>query len=71
METLDDQVLCLTGSRRWKIGDALVNLPRKALRKPREPVVTQQMDKILGRFRTWREADDALEDTSPTRKEEI
>jgi hypothetical protein len=42
METLDDQVSALAASRRWKIGDALVSLPRKALRKPKEPVVTSR-----------------------------
>ena len=65
METLDDQVSALVASRRWKIGDALVSLPRKALRKPKEPVVTQQMSEVLDRFRTWREADDPPENAPP------
>ncbi len=57
METLDDQVSALTGSRRWKIGNALVGLPRKALRKPEGPIVTQQMDEVFRRFHAWREGE--------------
>ncbi len=63
METLDDQVSALTGSRRWKIGDALVGLPRRALRKPTGPVVTQQMDEVLGQFRAWREGEGPPQET--------
>lgn len=69
MATLDDQVSALTGSRRWKIGDALVGLPRRALRKPTEPVVTQQMDEVLERFRAWREGEGSPQST-PARKDE-
>ncbi len=54
VETLEAQTSALTNSRRWKVGDALVNLHRKVLRKPKEPVVTQQMDEVFGRFHAWR-----------------
>lgn len=57
METLEDKVSILTGSLRWKVGDALVSLPRKAMLKPKDPVVTQQMDRVFRRFSAWREAD--------------
>jgi polysaccharide pyruvyl transferase WcaK-like protein len=57
METLEDQVSALTGSLRWKVGDALASLPRKATLRPKGPVVTQQMDDIFRRFSAWREAD--------------
>jgi polysaccharide pyruvyl transferase WcaK-like protein len=66
METLEDQTTVLIRSRRWRVGDALVNLHRRALLKPIEPVVTQQMSEILGRFRAWREADTIL---PPEKKE--
>ncbi|CAA9382062.1 MAG: hypothetical protein AVDCRST_MAG22-41 [uncultured Rubrobacteraceae bacterium] len=66
METLDDQVSALTGSRRWKIGDALVSLPRRVLRRPREPVVTQQMEEVLDRFRAWRGGGRTTEGDAPT-----
>jgi polysaccharide pyruvyl transferase WcaK-like protein len=69
METLDDQVSALTGSRRWKLGDALVGLPRRALRKPTEPVVTQQMDEVLGRFRTWRKGGEPPEEAQAPKSE--
>ena len=55
METLEDQVSALAGSRRWRLGDALVSLPRRAARRPKEPVVTEQMDEVFGRFHAWRE----------------
>ncbi len=57
METLEDQVSALTGSMRWKVGDALANLPRKATLRPKGPVVTQQMNEVFRRFSAWREAD--------------
>ena len=57
METLESQVSALTGSRRWKLGDALVNLPRNAMLKPKVPLVTHQMDEVFRRFHAWREAD--------------
>jgi polysaccharide pyruvyl transferase WcaK-like protein len=57
METLEDQVSALTGSLRWKVGDALASLPRKAMLRPKDPVVTQQMDEVFRRFSAWREAD--------------
>ena len=56
METLEDQVSALTGSMRWKVGDALASLPRKATLRPKDPVVTQQMDEVFRRFSAWREA---------------
>lgn len=56
METLEDQVSALTGSLRWKVGDALASLPRKATLKPKDPVVTQEMDEVFRRFSAWREA---------------
>jgi polysaccharide pyruvyl transferase WcaK-like protein len=56
METLEDQVSALTGSLRWKVGDALAGLPRKATLKPKDPVVTQQMDEVFRRFSAWRKA---------------
>jgi polysaccharide pyruvyl transferase WcaK-like protein len=56
METLEDQVSALTGSLRWKVGDALASLPRKATLKPKDPVVTQQMDEVFRRFSAWRKA---------------
>ena len=58
METLEAQTQALVGSRRWKLGDALVNIQRRALRKPKEPVVTRQMDEVFGRFRAWRKGDE-------------
>ena len=57
METLEDQVSALTGSLRWKVGDALASLPRKATLRPKGPVVTQQMEEVFRRFSAWREAD--------------
>jgi hypothetical protein len=66
METLEDQASALTGSRRWKIGDALVNLPHRALLRPKEPVVTQQMDEVFGRFRSWREGERPADEDAPT-----
>jgi len=57
METLEDQVSVLTGSLRWKVGDALANLPRKATFRPKDPVVTQEIDEVFRRFSAWREAD--------------
>ena len=57
METLEDQVSALTGSLRWKVGDALASLPRKATLRPKGPVVTQQMAEVFRRFSAWREAD--------------
>lgn len=65
IETLEAQTRALVGSRRWKVGDALVNLHRKALRKPKEPVVTQQMDEVFGRFRAWREGDEGPRNATP------
>lgn len=59
METLEDQVSALAGSRRWKLGDALVSLPRRATRRPKEPVVTEQMGEVFGRFHAWREGTSA------------
>jgi polysaccharide pyruvyl transferase WcaK-like protein len=56
METLEDQVSTLTGSRRWKVGHTLVSLPRRAMLRPKEPVITQQIDEVFRRFRAWREA---------------
>ena len=38
------------GCLRWKVGDALASLPRKATLKPKDPVVTQQMDEVFRRF---------------------
>jgi hypothetical protein len=60
METLEDQVSALTGSLSWKVGDALASLPRKAMLRPKDPVVTQQMDEVFRRFSAWREADTIL-----------
>src|SRR5215216_3308897 len=54
IETLEDQVSALTGSLRWKIGDALVSLLRKAMLKPKDPVVTHQMDGLFRRFHALR-----------------
>ena len=56
METLEDQVSALTGSLRWKVGDALANLPRKATLRPKDSVVTQEMDEVFRRFSAWRDA---------------
>jgi hypothetical protein len=57
METLEDKVSTLAGSLRWKVGDALVSLPRKAMLKPKDPGITYQMDRVFRRFSAWREAD--------------
>jgi len=69
METLEDQVSTLTGSLRWKVGDALVNLLRRAMLKPKGPVVTQQMYEVFRRFRAWREADTILPPEKKERKD--
>ena len=70
METLESQASALVRSRRWRVGDALVNLHRRALLRSREPVVTQQMSEILGRFHAWRTGEELQEDEIPTKKEE-
>jgi hypothetical protein len=70
METLEAQVSALTNSRRWKVGDALVNLHRRVLLRPKEPVVTQQMDEVFGRFHAWREGDRPTDGDVPTEGKE-
>jgi polysaccharide pyruvyl transferase WcaK-like protein len=68
IKTLESQASALVHSRRWKVGDALVGLYQKILLKPEEPVVTDQMDEILGRFHAWREGPGQSERT-PQQKE--
>ncbi len=45
----------LLRSPRWKTGQALGELQRKALRRSEEPTVVDHLQEVMGRFRAWQE----------------
>ena len=55
LEEMSEGTSALLRSRQWKIGQALGELHRKALRRPENPTPADHLQEVMGRFRAWQE----------------
>ena len=68
---LDTGVTALLNSRRWKLGNTLGELGRRALFKPGVSTVLENLDTTRERFRIWREGFRARREELRARREEL
>lgn len=64
LEEMSEGTSALLRSRQWKIGQALGELHRKALRRPENPTPADHLQEVMGRFRAWQE-DGASQSSGP------
>ncbi|MBW1744047.1 MAG: glycosyltransferase, partial [Deltaproteobacteria bacterium] len=69
MDELDIGISALLTSGRWKLGNTIGELVRKAMLKPRVPMATDHLDKIIERFRAWEQRFRAVK--SHVQREEV
>ncbi|HLL56430.1 MAG TPA: hypothetical protein VK359_00750, partial [Rubrobacteraceae bacterium] len=55
LEEMSEGTSALLRSRQWKIGQALGELHRKALRRPENPTPADHLQEVIGQFRAWQE----------------
>jgi len=55
LDEMSQGTSALLRSRRWRTGQALGKLQLMALRRPEEPTAAEHLQKVMGRFRAWRE----------------